>query len=1240
MNRISCALACLAMSLAATAWGQARKWTAAGFENLEGSCLGLAEGKAIIKAGDGKETQVPFDKFGPEDQKAVLDVELGPLPLSSPAWLPGYKIRFPVRIIDDLIASNQTAIVRIPTGGWLKPDASDLAVLTRSGKRIPVAILSHDPMGDTLCQFRRNGMERWYWVYIANPEAPDRDRELEARIKQAKQTSEQALLLKMAAMKRSADRAAELRDVSALVDKEKDLISQSVKELAQWEKMIPEREVAARDAATKVPPLKAEAEKAAAANAPFEKDANDKTATARTLEREAAELRAKANQLNTDHDTTARNLEASQAALKQADDAVAKAQASGAAVEAVNQLKAQRDAAAKASQEQAAVLARLKNEKAGADGTATAKEKAAVAAGERAQAARLAAAPTTTAKANADAAFAQAAAASQAADQALAAGKARVVEVTKIKGEAETRLVALMPKFEPLKRAAEDAAREAEQATADATTREKFYFDTAFEADPRLFKEGLTVEFREWKGDKLSSWPAVVDGLQKSDNVIGASVIGELLQNVNPFRRSDPRNFAASYRGYLKVDQPGIYSFFINGDDASFLFINGYLVYSRPGSNAPLRGKVPLYSVGADIQLDVGIHPFEIHHIVGNTPDASGLCTLSWLTPGSKQWAFIPRTSFVQSLTAVPAGMESFDGKPAAVFDAGVSDTLASDGISMYLVRFEAQGTAPDLKAVRWDFGDSAAATGPSAYHVFFDASTYEVKLTSHGSLPPFRRRYQPWVPPIPTCPASLELAIRSFEKVDLARLDISRLNDLFHFLLICEQPSRWPLMERVCRQIMKNPRLDLRYRAGLYASLMKSLAEQGKAKEALALLDTSLKEIGNYRTLQILLNLNAANIQRDYLRDYQAADPLYASILGNNLRLRHPLVRQAAVEWGDMALDAGDQSKASTAYRAAMSLGGVGASGETQGDAVERGALLRMAEQQLRTGNIRQTRRLLERIETEFPEQKLEGLYRFLRGDAERSAGRYDVAIRNYEILLQLPQWAGYHALARYGIADCYYRMSELTNSIGWLADLESREPAIYQERGLDLNNRIKARLTAMQAVTGSKAPVFSFFENALEPGQPLPDPAVPYARVMPGLGFHGPNSAWLNTRNGATQFFSVPFGTMSNLPPQGTLWIELWYRDILSIPGGDNTRHVRADITTDAGEAVAAVTMLLERTFGQWHKAGMLVNVPRTLNGKGSVAIYDTGGYLEIDAVSVRHISDTSLEGLTRFLEGADPQ
>ena len=243
--------------------------------------------------------------------------------------------------------------------------------------------------------------------------------------------------------------------------------------------------------------------------------------------------------------------------------------------------------------------------------------------------------------------------------------------------------------------------------------------------DP-AFMEGLTVEVRDWGGDDLATWAKVRAGLEKSKNVTGNAILGEVIQTSNPAKPDVPQKFAASYRGFIDIKKPGTYRFLVNADDASFLFIDGFKVFEQTGTNTRKVGNLPIKSLGADVELKEGIHPIEVHHVMGNHPSALGYCTLIWIQPGEKTWAFAPSTAFVPALYAEVSGLEEAAKAQAACFVWGIDDAIVSGGNTIYLTRFEAQGNirmrpsssgtsamAAGLPDARWNTSTSRTAPTP-----------------------------------------------------------------------------------------------------------------------------------------------------------------------------------------------------------------------------------------------------------------------------------------------------------------------------------------------------------------------------------------------------------------------------------------------------------------------------------------------------------------------------------------------
>jgi tetratricopeptide (TPR) repeat protein len=763
--------------------------------------------------------------------------------------------------------------------------------------------------------------------------------------------------------------------------------------------------------------------------------------------------------------------------------------------------------------------------------------------------------------------------------------------------------------------------------------------------DPDLW-EGLTVEVREWAGDDLSSWARVRAGLNKSDNVIGSALVAEVIQSANPVRPDESRRFAASYRGFLNIKKEGVYRFFVNSDDAAFLFIDGFRVCERVGANQFLTGTVKLKDLGTNVNLKVVVHPFEVHHVVGDNRSDRGRCTLHWMPPGQAKYSYVPHTEFVQAVPARVAALEKAKGAPAAAFAFGNDDLLNTGTVKVYLVRFAAQGEAKGAGKLEWDFGDGTTGAGRSPTHVYFKSGDYLVTLKSAKGLPAFRRRVHVWPAPGETSPLSLGLAVKHLKAMPWQKMDLRRVRQMFAFLVVCEQPERWPLLEKVARFLLTQKGLDLQYRAQLSAALIEALANTGRAAEALKLAEKILPEFARVPSLKIQIQLTAGAVYQYQLKEPAKASKLYQAILDDNRRLEHPTLRQAAVRWGDLYTEAGDYARANRAYRLATTLGGAKFNTTASTDAVTRGALMRIAEQKLRAGSIAQSRQLLERLELEHPGRKLDGLYCFLRGEADRFAGRYEEALRNYEVLLKLPQWAGYRDRALFGIADSYYRMGRLEKALEWLEAIQKTFPSYYtKEKLADFQKLVRDRQARIEAARKEGRLASAFFKGystGFEPDEPEPFGQPLYFSIVRAPGMQGPHvgflEAWPNFAADQYRYYRP----LKNLTGQGTYWIELWYRVTLGVYNPLSTPHAHAWIGPATGDPVFTPTTTAVhfdlRTFGQWRKIGFKVKAPLAQDGRLLLMFRNIHGLMEIDALSIRPVSDRQNDSLLSFNEGSE--
>ncbi len=69
-------------------------------------------------------------------------------------------------------------------------------------------------------------------------------------------------------------------------------------------------------------------------------------------------------------------------------------------------------------------------------------------------------------------------------------------------------------------------------------------------------------------------------------------------------------NFSINFNGYIKIDEEGIYTFYVNSNDGSNLYINDILIVENDGVHGSTErmGK---------IKLSQGLHPFQLHYFDG-----------------------------------------------------------------------------------------------------------------------------------------------------------------------------------------------------------------------------------------------------------------------------------------------------------------------------------------------------------------------------------------------------------------------------------------------------------------------------------------------------------------------------------------------------------------------------------------------------------------------------------------------
>lgn len=751
---------------------------------------------------------------------------------------------------------------------------------------------------------------------------------------------------------------------------------------------------------------------------------------------------------------------------------------------------------------------------------------------------------------------------------------------------------------------------------------------TAPAVDAPLIEEGLSVEFRDWEGESLSSWASVVAGLRKSPKVTSNGWVDKIAQNGNGGRPDNPRSFVASYRGWLRIEQQETYKFYVGADDAAFLFIDGERVFEQAGGFR-YSVKIPA-SAWVEVPLKEGLHSVEMHHVTGGDVTRGG-CGFYVKTDGPLKKltaSWVPPEMFSQATLADVTGLEAAPDQNAATFVWGIDDTLTAPGINLHLARFEAHGKVENPNHIQWDFGDGTKGAGRSPTHVYFSGGDFTVSMSAPG-IPTVSKRVYLWAAPAPTSPFSLARAVELLTNDEWLQWEPPRINLLFDFLTVSEQTNRWPLIEKIGLHLLDQPNLDPKRRVLLHTTLVEAAARQGRSEEALVRIDAALAAAGKLASLQVSVLLKSADTHWKLLKNPNEASRLYEKITTEYRGLEVPAVREAAIHWGDLYAEAGDLVQASERYKLAKNLGGEAFAATGQTEAIQRGAQLRIAEQKLKSGDVRATRLLLQKIELNFPEQKLEGLFRLMRAETERIAGRYEDAIEHYELLLRLRQWSGLRDRAIHGLADCAYRRRDFKTAAEWFQRLRDSFPGYFDSQKL---HPLYA-LAKERADNASRSDPFAGFSTGFEPQEAVSDARNPRLVFTKALGIEGPTvvtSRFLYQRE------------LHDFPPGASCWVEFWYRKPLSTitSFAMNLSAYEGSEVTPAKKTTELLVAMDRSGYGQWRKAASQIRLPVSSDAVLKLELVWNQSPIHIDGLKILPIGDRENDSLRNFIESGDAE
>lgn len=239
---------------------------------------------------------------------------------------------------------------------------------------------------------------------------------------------------------------------------------------------------------------------------------------------------------------------------------------------------------------------------------------------------------------------------------------------------------------------------------------------------------GLLLEVRELGEGDCGSWTEMRRLLESSREVAGYLAPRRIFLGIPPLGKTG--NFVARYRGFLRIAQPGTYTFETASEGGSFVLVSGRLVASWPGFHglAGYADEKAREKHSGKVRLAAGIHPIE--YLVASKSGC--IHVLAWKTEDEKTTRPIPESAFVQWL---PAGLGPVEARKEFFpdFDWEIASDTNSDAerhdLAEIAFRFSGDLKGRGARRTRWDFGDGQVGEGPEVRHVYLRHGSYEVSV-------------------------------------------------------------------------------------------------------------------------------------------------------------------------------------------------------------------------------------------------------------------------------------------------------------------------------------------------------------------------------------------------------------------------------------------------------------------------------------------------------------------------------
>jgi len=548
-----------------------------------------------------------------------------------------------------------------------------------------------------------------------------------------------------------------------------------------------------------------------------------------------------------------------------------------------------------------------------------------------------------------------------------------------------------------------------------------YYGNSKAEAtEPMEIRRGVLLESRRSRGGDVGGLQQVQEAWAKAPP-LGADFVNLVSFGFNPFTDSDTPALN-HYTGWFVVPAQGTYVFATSSDDDSWLLVDGKEVVSWPGGHGPVWDARHSKS----LTLAAGVHRLDYWHV---NQGGTMMAVAAWRPPGSDRFEPIPAKAFLPIAEATMVEMDFPGARLVADFlpeNAGEAWWPDRYAIRMHFRNLSKAASASKGDRFEWDFGDGEASAAVNPDHIYLAPGDYTValKCIRTADSATFRTRVhvdRNWWKQTQGAIDSSKRYAEEVARYDFAKLDAP---GLLAAVSLFDHEELDQAVVAAAAELVKRQGLDETQVLRIGIALADHLRKTGRGQEAvpaLRQLEDRLKTPARKAEAAVL----AAEVLLADLRRYEDAEKEFLRALKVYAAAgTDSCLRRSHIGLGDVARHRGQGDAARRAYAAAAAIR-VGSSAPNE-TAVRVGTLARYVEEYARQRQWDWTFKFLDDWAWEFPADRLQGHWSYLKASALAAKGDKAAALLEATDLLGANPTSAYAVRLLTLAADCQVALGQ----------------------------------------------------------------------------------------------------------------------------------------------------------------------------------------------------------------------